>query len=143
MDPATLATSVTALLAPHIAKMGKAMMEKAIDKLPESIGGIWEAISDRFKDSPAATEAVNDLAKNAEDEDNREAFALQLKKVLKEDAEFASLLAELLEKAKSDASISNVGSGAVATNDSIAVGNVDIDGNVGGDFIIGNINKKK
>ena len=108
MHPAMLAQTVNGLLAPFLAKMGESMMEEVGAKLPEKIGKIWGAITHRFQENPSAPGAASDLAKNAEDTDNQEAFALQLRKVLKGDEDFADLLTDLLEEAKNDPSISVV-----------------------------------
>jgi len=140
MDPITLATAATALLGPFIAKVGEGAAKKLGEQLPDKVGKLWSAISDRFKDKPAAAGAAADLANNPEDEDNKQAFELQLKKALKEDEEFAGLIAELLEDAKSEAGISNVGDGAVATNHSNAVGKIQVNGNISGNITVGNNN---
>lgn len=139
MDPATLAATVTGILAPFLAKMGESMMEEVGVKLPEKIGKLWEAISNRFKGNPIALVTANDLAKNAEDTANQEAFALQLKKALKEDTNFANMLADLLEDAQG--SISNVGDGTVATGGSVAVGKIQVGGDMSGNIAIGNNNQ--
>jgi hypothetical protein len=139
MDPVTLATSVTALIAPYLAKMGESAMDEAGAKMPEKIGKLWGAISSRFKGNPAASGVANDLVKKADDRDNQEAFTLQLKKILKEDDEFASALQVILKEPQG--SVSNVGDGAVAANGSIAVGRIDIGGDVSGNIVIGNNNQ--
>jgi hypothetical protein len=139
MDPAELAMTVTNLLAPFLAKMGESMMEEVGAKLPEKIGKVWRAISNRFQGNPSASGAASDLVKDAEDTDNQEAFALQLKKVLKEDADFASTLTDLLGEARE--SISNVGEGAVATGGSIAVSKINIERDMSGNMMIGNNNQ--
>jgi hypothetical protein len=139
MDPITLAATVTTLLAPYLAKMGETIMEEAGAKLPETISKVWEAISNRFKGNPAAAGAANDLIKKADDTDNQEAFALQLKKALKDDEEFASALQAILKEAQG--AISNVGDGTIATNGSIGVGKIEIDGNLSGNITIGNNNQ--
>jgi hypothetical protein len=133
MDPVTVAATVTTLLAPYLVKMGESAMQEVGKKMPEKIGKLWEAISNRFKGNPAAAGAADDLIKNAEDTDNQQAFELQLKKALKEDEEFAGALQALLKEAQKEAqgSITNTGDGAVATNGSMAVGKVAITGNVG------------
>jgi hypothetical protein len=146
MDPVTLAATVTALVAPYLAKMGETIMEEAGAKLPENIGKVWELISNRFKGNPAASGAANDLAQKADDTDNQEAFALQLKKALKDDEEFANALQSMLKEAQG--SISNIGDGAVATNGSIGVGKIEIGRDLSGNITIGNIdhiseNRKK
>jgi hypothetical protein len=139
MDPVTLATTVTALVAPYLAKMGESMMEEAGAKLPEKISKVWGAISNRFKGNPAASGAANDLVKKADDTDNQEAFALQLKKALKDDEEFASALQAMLKEAQGQ--ISNMGDGAVATNGSIGVGKIEIGGDLSGNIVIGSNNQ--
>jgi hypothetical protein len=140
VDPITLATAATALLGPFIAKVGEGAAKKLGEQLPEKVGKLWNAISDRFKDKPAAAGAAAELASKPGDEDNKQAFELQLKKALKEDEEFANLIAELLEEAKSEAGISNVGDGAVATNHSNAIGKIQVGGNLSGNITVGNNN---
>jgi hypothetical protein len=123
MDPITLATAATTLLAPYISKVGEKVMDKIAEQLPEKIGAVWNAIQDRlFKDKPLVAAAASDLVKNAEDIDNQESFARELRKALKDlkdDEGFASQLTDLIEQAKSEAGISNVGDGVVATNGGI------------------------
>ncbi len=141
MDPVTLATAATTLLAPYLAKLGEAAIEKVGEQLPEKVGNVWNAIAKRFKGNPAAAGAASDLAKNAEDDDNKDAFTLQLKKALKEDEDFANALVDLLEQAQNAQGISNVGDGAVATNHSVAVGKLTISGDVSGNITIGDNNQ--
>ena len=51
---------------------------------------------------------------------------------------------DMLEEVKNDPSISLVGNGVVANNNSIAVGKIRIGGNVDGNFTIGNqVNKNR
>ncbi len=139
MDPATLAATVTALVAPYLAKLGEAAMEKVGEQLPEKVGNVWNLIVQRFKGNPVASGVANDLTQKADDPDNREAFTHQLKKALRDDTEFATALSEMLEQAQG--SISNVGSGAVATGGSIGVGNVEVGGDLSGNIVIGNNNR--
>ena len=138
MDPATLATATTALLAPYLAKLGGSFMEEVGSRLPDKVGKVWETIVSRFKGNPTASSVANDLVKKADEPDNQEAFALQLKKLLKEDEEFASTLQSILKDAQGQ--ISNVGDGAVATNGSVGVGKIEIGGNLSGNITIGNNN---
>ena len=141
MDPATLSTTVTTLVAPFLAKLGASMMDDAIEKLPEKISNVWEVISNRFKGNPAASGAANELVKKSDDTDLQEAFALQLKIALKNDAEFASTLQAVLKEAQKEQHISNVGDGVIATNGSIGVGKIEVTGKVGGSIVIGNNNQ--
>ena len=137
MDPITLAAAAATILSPFIKKAGEAAAEKLGEKLPDTVGKIWGAIT---KKSSSATEAASDLAKNPDDADNEVVFKKQLQKAFEKDQELASMVAELLEKAKSEASISNVGDGAVATGGSTAVGKIEINGDLSGNLTIGNNN---
>ena len=47
MDPITLATAATALLAPFIKKAGGVAMDKIAEQLPDTVGKIWNAISNK------------------------------------------------------------------------------------------------
>ena len=138
MDPITLATAASALLMPYLKKAGAAAMDKLAETLPESVGKIWSAISNK---SGTVTEAANDLAKNPEDADNEVFFKKQLQKALEKDQEFASQLTDLMEKAKSDSAINIGGDGVIADHNSTAVGKISIGGNVTGNFTIGNNNQ--
>jgi hypothetical protein len=139
MDPTTLAVTATTLLAPYLAKLGESFIEEAGARLPDKVGKVWEMIIARFKGNPTASSVANDLVKKADDTDNQEAFALQLKKSLKEDEEFASALQAMLKEAQGQ--ISNVGDGAVATNGSIGVGKIEIGGDLSGNIVVGNNNQ--
>jgi hypothetical protein len=138
-DPAALASTVTNLLAPFLAKPREAEMESERAKLPEKVGKLWGAISTRFEGNPAVSSIAGDLAANAQDEDNQGAFTIQLKKVLKEDPDFASILADFLDEAQ--ASIKNEGNGAVATQGGIAVNKIQVNGDFKGNITIGNNNQ--
>lgn len=139
MDPATLAVTATTLLAPYLAKLGESFVEEAGARLPDKVGKLWEMIAARFKGNATASSVANDLVEKADDTDNQEAFAFQLKKLLKEDEEFAGALQSMLKEAQGQ--ISNVGDGAVATNGSIGVGKIEIGGDVSGNIVVGNNNQ--
>ena len=143
MDPLTLATTATTLLAPYISKVGEKALEKVGEQLPEKVGAVWNGIWNRIKEKPAAADAANDLVTDATDEGNQQIFTTQLKKALEKDETFASLLADLIEKGKSEASKAPGGDQitATATKNSVAVGKVSIGGNMDGNFVIGNNNQ--
>ena len=141
MDPITLATAATALLSPFIKKVGEKALDKIAEQLPEKVGAVWTGIWNRLKEKPAAADAVNDLVSDAEDPDYQQTFTTQLKKALEKDESFASLLTDLIEKAKSDPSINIGGDGVVANNNSIAVGKISVGGNLDGNIVIGNNNQ--
>ncbi len=129
MDPATLAATVTAFLAPYLAKAGGALLEGAATGLPDAVGRLatrlWDSISKRFEGNPAASGAANDLAKNPADGDKQEAFRVQLKMALKDDKEFAEAVLALVKEADSEAA--GIGDISVKTGDvshsAIVIGN--------------------
>lgn len=132
MDPATLATTVTTFLVPYLTKFGENLAEDTGKKL-------WEAITGKLREKPAGAGTATEFAEDAEDPDNQEAFALQLKKALREDPDFAKMVADLVDQARSGG-ITNTGSGSVATNGSISVAGIQISGDANGAIIIGNDN---
>jgi hypothetical protein len=140
MDPITLATAATTLLAPFIKKAGAAALDQLAEKLPDAVGKIWNTISNK---SDRITEAASELAANPDDAFNEENFRRQLQKTLEKDPEFASLLTDLIEKAESESG-KPVGGDQITTsanNNSNAVGKISIGGNVSGNFTIGNNNQ--
>jgi hypothetical protein len=140
MDPVTLAATATTILAPYLAKAGKVVLEDAAKELPEAVGKVWDKLAQRFHDKPAAEDAARDLLSKPDDEDNQEAFKTQLRKLLKEDPDFASEFEALVNNAQ--AIINQQGSGAIATHGGVAAGQggIAIGGNVEGNVIIGNNN---
>jgi hypothetical protein len=122
MDPTGLASMITAFLVPYLAKIGESLAEDAARKLPEQVGKLFSTILDRFKGRTAAEVAIQDLIVQPDDSDNQEAFNLQLRKSLKEDAVFASNLASLLQVVQRSAQIfvsdgSTVVTGGVTAGD--------------------------
>lgn len=141
MDPIALATAATSLLAPFLSKVGEKAMDRVAEQLPEKVGAVWSGVWNRLKEKPAAADAANDLVTNADDPDNQQMFATQLKKILEKDEAFAGQLTDLVEQAKNDPSINIGGDGVVANNNSTAVGKISIGGNMNGNFVIGNNNQ--
>jgi hypothetical protein len=131
MDPVSLATTVTSFLIPYLTKVGGNLAEEAGNKL-------WDTIVEKFKDKPAADGAAEELKEKADDPDNQEAFILQLKKAFKDDPDFAKEIADLLVKS-SNGGITNTDR-AVATNGSIAVGDLSVSGDVTGNIVVGSGN---
>lgn len=127
MDPATLAASVTGLLAPYLAKAGGAILDRAAAGLPEAATKLWDTITKHFEGKPAAAGAATDLASNASDQDRQEAFQLQLKMALKNDPEFASAVQELVKNAGGNTDnsihIGNVTSSGVAIGNNNSINN--------------------
>ena len=98
MDPAMLATAVTSLLAPYLAKAGGAILDRATAALPDAVAHLWDTVTKHFEGKPAAAAAA-DLAQKPSDEDQQALFALQLKMALKNDPDFAAAVEELVKKA--------------------------------------------
>jgi energy-coupling factor transporter ATP-binding protein EcfA2 len=119
-----LATAAVSFLSPYLVKAGEKTAEKIGEKLPEAAGMMWKAILGKFKGHPAAEVAVQDLVTQPEDEDNLAAFRKELRKILRNDPAFAAELKGLLNQTQGQGSdtISNTGSGAVATRGGIAGG---------------------
>jgi len=143
MEPVMLATTIASLLAPFIKKVGEKALDKLAEQAPGAIGKIWETISSR---SEKVAAAAKELASDT-DPENEEILKQQLQTTLqlalKKDQEFASLLTELVEQAKSESS-NSVGGDQItvsADNNSTAVGKISIGGNVSGNFTIGNNNQ--
>ncbi len=143
MDPVTLATAVTALLVPALSNVAQTAVTQAEQHMPEYVSQLWSSILAHFKDKPAAEDSVHELQANAADIDNQEAFAVQLKKLLKTDPAFAVELENLFHGAQVASGLSNTGSGGVAAQGSVASGadGIAVGGNVGGNIILGNYNR--
>ena len=140
MDPATLAATATSFLAPYLIKAGQTLADQAVERLPQGVSKVWSYVLEKFQGKPAAEEAANDLASNADDEDSQAAFRKQLKKLL-EDPAIVAELSDLLTKGKESVGI-NVQSGAVATGGGVAAGQggIAVGGSVGGNIVTGNNN---
>ncbi|MBI1795150.1 MAG: hypothetical protein HYR70_13315 [Chloroflexi bacterium] len=141
MDPATIAAAAASILFPYLAKAGKLVIEDVSKQLPDMAGKLWDKISQKFQDKPAAQDAAKDLASQADDKDNQSAFETQLRKMLKDDPTFLEELSSLVEKAQKE-SISLQGSGAIATHGGVAAGQggVAVQGNVNGNIVVGSNN---
>jgi hypothetical protein len=141
MDPASLASTITALLVPYLVKVGESLADDAALKLPEQVSKLFSAIHNRFKGRAAAEEAMQDMVARPDDTDNREAFSLQLRKSLKEDEDFASELASLVQVAQRSVHASASGGSTVDTGD-VTAGDrgIAVRGDVSGNILIGDRN---
>src|SRR5512142_2247041 len=126
MDPAMLATAVTSLLAPYLAKAGGAILDRATAALPDAVSDLWNKVTNHFEGKPAAAAAA-DLAQKPYDEDQQALFAAQLKIALKNDPDFAAAVEGLVKKAAGDSEGGH--------NVTITTGN--ISGNTGSSIAIG------
>ncbi|HEX9075806.1 MAG TPA: hypothetical protein VF932_08485 [Anaerolineae bacterium] len=141
MDPAALAAAATALLVPFLSKVGQGMADQAEKKLPEQVEQIWQAVLAKFRGQPAAEASAGDLKAKANEEDNQAAFAIQLKKALKDDPAFADELTKLLQAAQNATGMTAGVSGAVASQGSVAAGQINVGGSVGGSVVVGSHNQ--
>ncbi len=105
MDPVSIATAVVTFLAPFLIEGGKAAAKKGGEAL-------IAALERRFKDKPAAQEALDDVKNDPQDEDLQTVLRVQLKKALAADAGFLAELARLLEQARAEAEASAPASSA-------------------------------
>jgi hypothetical protein len=141
LDPVSLAASAAAFLIPYVTKAGETVAEKVGEKLPQVAGRVWNAIATRFRGRPAAEEAAADLVAGPAEDDRQAVFRVQLRKALEADPSFAEELAKLLSQAQKAAgdTITNAGSGAVATGGGVAAGagGVAVGGSVHGDVVTG------
>jgi hypothetical protein len=147
MEPVTLATTALTFLSPYLAKAGEKAVEKVGEKLPEAVGHVWNTIAARFKGKQPAEEAVADLLAKPDDQLMQSTFVNQLRKVLEADPAFAAEFERLLSSAQRQAgdTITNTGSGAVATHGGVAAGagGIAIGGNVHGNIVQGRPEKKE
>jgi hypothetical protein len=146
MEPLTLAATAVAFLSPYLVKAGEKAVEEVGKKLPNAVGQMWQTIIARFKDKPAAEEAVKDVVAQPQDEDNQAALRKELRKVLEAEPTFVAELERLLATAQREAgdTIINTGSGAVATHGGVAAGagGVAVRGDVHGGIALGGTEKK-
>jgi hypothetical protein len=146
MEPLTIATTAVAILSPYLVTAGEKAAEEVGKKLPEAAARVWNALMTKFRGNVVAEAAVKDLVEQPGDQLNQSTFTNQLRKVLEAEPAFAAKLAHLLEDAKrqSGDTITNTGSGAVATSGGVAAGagGAAVRGNVQGDINIGGSEKK-
>ncbi len=146
MDSITVATTAVAFLAPYLVKAGEKAVEEVGKKLPGFAANMWNAITARFKGSPAAEETVQDFAAKPEDQLIQSAFANQLRKILEAQPAFTAELVRLIDGAQSESgdTIIVTGSGAAANSGGIAAGEggVAVRGDVHGGIITGSTEKK-
>ena len=141
MDPQTLAATVVTTLSPYLAQAGEKAVAEVGKKLPDWAGKVWQVITARFQGKPAAEEAVKDVVAQPDDADNQAAFRKELRKAVETDVTFARELERLLNEARRAGgdTVSNTGSGAVATHGSVAAGagGVAVKGDVHGSITLG------
>lgn len=133
MDATFIAASTMKLITPLLIKLGTSTIEEVGKKLPDKIGNVWNTIISHFQGNSTASGAANDLANDPNNVDNQETFSLQLRKVLKEDADFANLLNELLNQVDGGVNITG--------NNNVSIQDFKIGGDLSGNLVIGNKNR--
>ena len=136
MDIPTLANSVWQVILPLLPLLATKGAEKISEEAAKSL---WEAVKAKFDGKPAAKETLEDLLNEHEDSDLQAVFRVQLKKLLKEDDNFAKQLEGLLKATGTSNTAHIIGGGTVVQgNNSVGVGQggVYIGGNSEGNTIL-------
>jgi hypothetical protein len=103
MDPiASLAATAVAVLAPYLAEAGKEFAKEAGKKAASKIGALHQTLKTRFKNKPAAKEALADLKANPDNPDAQAALRRQLTKQLNSDPTLKDTLRKLLDDIDQD-----------------------------------------
>ena len=137
MDPLT--TAVVTILGKYAVDKGASLLKEAGQAAADAAGKLFQKVMERLKADPAEARNAERFEKNPEAYQAPIADAVDEK--VKSDADFAAQLKALLaeyEKAAS-VSITQTGSGAVATGGSVAAGagGIAVGGNVSGGIIVG------
>ncbi|GAA3446535.1 hypothetical protein [Planomonospora venezuelensis] len=83
---------------------------------------IWERLRGRVEERPAASEAVNDVAENPDDEELRTVLKVQLKKLLAEDPGLAAEIGRIFDEARSAGVAGTVTTVTASGQGSVAIG---------------------
>ena len=141
MDALSLATSAVTILSPYLVKAREKAAEEIGGILPEAAGKVWNAIMAKFTGNVVAEAAVKDFVNRPGDQLSQSSFPNRLRNLLEMEPALATELARLLDDARrqSGNTISNTGSGAVATSGGVAAGaaGVAVGGNVRGNISFG------
>jgi hypothetical protein len=149
MDPKLLADAVTNFLAPampYLVKGGQEMVGKAGKKIGEEgleiAKKLWGKLQPKVEAAPMAKGAADEIAKAPDDPEAQETLSIQIRKILKADADLAAELTRLIEAVGPKTTYQGVvsGSGALAQGPgAVAAGQngIAIGGSVQGDFHAG------
>ena len=130
MDPALLASTLVGVLAPMIPQLlgagrdaakllgseaAKAAGKKVGDAAPGGVMALWSLLRPAVASTPAAQEAVQDVAAAPDNGRAREALAWQLEKMLRADSALAARVAEQLQLTE------RAGNQAIAVDHAVAI----------------------
>lgn len=119
MDVATVVGVLAPVLPYLVEKAGHVAAGEAIKKVGKEAWGLWEKLRGAVQANPAASQAVDDLAAQPDDEDLRAVLRVQLKKLLQADPSLADEVARLIVTASGDRSVAAGGDvrGTIITGD--------------------------
>jgi hypothetical protein len=123
MEIGALAAFLAPLL-PALLQGTQQLVEEAVTGLGhkawECATHLWQRLSPRFKDKPAAQEAAEDAAARPDDARAQGAFELQLEKVLGADPDLAHEIELLWAKAQREGIVAAVGERSVAVRGDVS-----------------------
>lgn len=141
MDIALLLSFLAPCL-PYLLKLGDKAAGKAAEKVGEksleTVEKIWSKLRPKVEAKEAAKEAVEDVAKDPENPTLQTVLQVQLEKILTQNPDLATEIAQLLKEAESEAQASGVSIQQTVTGNQNQVigtmsGNAKAIGNVKGD----------
>lgn len=100
MDPITLGAAAVTLLGPYLAQAGGSFAEKVGEKLAEKVGGIFQAIKQKFTGDSYAEQTLTRFSEQTEAQPRKSALQGVLVEKMQEDPEFLKLLQNMIEEAK-------------------------------------------
>jgi hypothetical protein len=95
MDPATLATSCIAILAPYVAKAGKELVETVGQVAYDHAKTLFNNLKARWSSDPAASTALTDFEKNPKE--NAEALRTVVQQRLESDKQLQDQVAQTVK----------------------------------------------
>ena len=138
-DPVALTQSLWNYLQPYLPLLLTEAAKAGGKQAPQAVKAIWQALTGRMEQKPAAKEALEDLRAAPDDPDMQAAFRMQVKKLAREDAAFAAELTELLRAAGTRYEATLTGDGAIAQGEgatAVGAGGVYIGGDASGNTIV-------
>ena len=123
MEIAALASFLAPLL-PYVVQAGQKVAGRAADVIGEEAANyaekLWQRLRPGVESKPAAQEAVEEVAKNPEDEDALGALRIQLRKLLEEDEELAADLTKIWQQAQAANVVTASGERSVAVGGDVS-----------------------